>query len=239
MSEKDLLPTNSEPKELIPLSEAVIASIKYVISQPDIGFPYEKTHQFAYNLYEVVDDTDYSREKSITVEGEEYLFLVARKTINFVGIRVYHYPEQDHSKWDVVAGYYKFAKTILTLGTERLFNCLACKFDPITSLPIADGRRFVLYSSSINLIGGTAITVAGILLYPVYIFYWFLYRFIDPIDIHDATWEKHVEYIKEKEAIGKGEMVDNNTTPTIPESNPVIPNPPVVVQEELLGPNNV
>lgn len=75
--------------------------------------------------------------------------------------------------------------------------------------------------------------------YILCIFFIHFYRFIDPIDIHDATWEKHVEYLKEKEAAGKGEMVDNNITPTIPESNPVIPNPPVVVQEELLGPNNV
>lgn len=162
-----LLPVNESTK--VPISEAVRASIQYILDQPDVGFPAEKTHQFAYSLKEVEDDTDYSREKSVTVNNEEYLFMIARKTINYAAVRVYHCPLTEKTVWDKTAGYYKLVKTILCLGTDRLLNCLTCKFNEITTLTCEGDKQVMLYSSTLNGWMLSAVSILGIYLYPVYI----------------------------------------------------------------------
>lgn len=223
-----LLPVNESTK--VPISEAVRASIQYVMDQPEIGFPDEKTHHFAYSLKEVEDDTDYSREKSVTVNNQEFLFMIARKTINYAAVRVYHCPIEEKTIWDKTAGYYKLVKTVLCLGTDRLLNCMVCRFGEITTLSCEGDKKVMLYSSTVNPWMLGAVSILGVYLYPV---------MVDVIDIHDATWDKHQEALKQREEQQQQkDLTAGAPSNPVPESAPVNPPAPSTASAPMTGPGN-
>lgn len=150
-----------------------------------IDWPEKKDIIVGYNRKEVRDDTELERNDNITMNNSVFNYFIVRKSINFYVVKIKHYAVGETSYGRSTCGGYKWCKTILTLGIDRVINALIMSFNPIGLLETSNHMQFTVYSSDIERLPGAL--ALGIVCCTG------LWLFIDPIDIHDAVKGKNID----------------------------------------------
>lgn len=189
-------PEGASGKDKIALSDAITAYINFVLSTS--SFPYEKSIDIGFLLNNVYDDTGILRYKVVNIAGTDYLYSVTRKTWSYMVVKIFQYPKSDETYWVPIGGLYKFSKTLITLGTDRILNAIVCTFDALEPISIADGRSFIPYATSIPKRKGVFSLLFSCAL-PIY---------LDPVDIYDSTWKDFKEAKAEKVRIEQEVLPD-------------------------------
>lgn len=150
-----------------------------------LDWPERKDIIIGYNRKEVRDDTELERNDSLTINNSIFNYFIVRKSINYYVVKIKHYSIGESSIGRSVCGGYKWCKTILTIGFDRVVNSMIMSFKPIGLLETPNHTQFTVYSSDIEKIpGALALGVAC---------FTGLWLFIDPVDIHDAAKGKKID----------------------------------------------
>lgn len=168
----------------INLKDAVKSTIEYLYKNK-IDLSIKKNYIFGYKRSEINDDTGLERNNNFYIDDELFNYFIVRKTINYYIVKVKHYDFGEKSNYRNIAGSYKWCKTIMSFGVDRLINSLVTNMKTVGLIETENHEEFTVYSPNIHTIPYTilccAVCCTG------------LFLLVDPIDVHDAIKGKKID----------------------------------------------